>query len=54
MILVFKVGFVAHEECSDFVVGIRFGLVEPFTDVVEAFSVGDVVSEDDSDGPSIV
>jgi hypothetical protein len=53
-VLVFDVGLVADQEGGDFIVGVGLGFVEPLGDVIEAFARGDVVDENDPDGPSVV
>ena len=45
LILVIEVGFVAYEHDGDFIVGVAFGLVEPFVDVVEGLSAGYVIHQ---------
>ena len=53
-LLEIEIGFIADEHEGYFVVGVAFGLVQPFANVVECLSAGDIVHQDDTDGSSIV
>ena len=53
-ILALKVSFISNEEAGHFVIGICLGLIEPFPNVGETFSVGEVIDEDDTDGAAVV
>lgn len=53
-LLEIEIGFIADEREGYFVVGVAFGLIQPFANVIECLSAGDIVHQDDTDGSSIV
>lgn len=49
-----KISLVSDEYHCYFVVRVAFCFVQPFPDIVEAFSIGDIIDEDHPDGASVV
>lgn len=53
-VLEIQISFVANEHEGDLVVGVTFGLIQPFAYIVECLSAGDVVDQNHADGSTIV
>ena len=49
ILLRLQVLLVAYQESGDFIIGVGFGLIKPFADVVERFSISEVVGQNHSD-----